>query len=777
MIFSAYSNKRLASFLLFWAISFTAWAQGQPVLNGRVTDSEGKPILGVRVEAHENGKRAFTDSSGAFTLRLSPGHYHLHFERKAYRAQELSIYFPETKRVAVQLSLTSIELAEVLLEETAFKRSEKNLSQTLIRINPKASDLSRFADLSTFLSEQPGVQALNTGVGIAKPIIRGMMGQRVAVFDEGIKQEGQQWGMDHGLEIDPFQASRIELIKGPAALQYGADAIGGVVRILPEAIPDSGWHGGFRSIYKSNNQHWGGALSTTYRKEHFFLIARYSRQRFSDFRVPATEFTYNSFILPITDNTLKNTAGELSSYKLQLGWQKPSYQGRFTYSFYDQIQGLYPGATGIPRALDVGTLGALRDINLPRQEIKHHKLSTNQNIKIGEHWLEWELGYQFNDRAERSIPHAHGFQTLDSSQTLGIGLQLHTLSSNLRYHWEQGNRRYYTGLNVQYQRNLQDGFEFLIPSFEGSQGGLFFLAQESLSEKWAWNGGLRYEWAQWQAGRTDIPWWQDPDSLALRSPSIDRYFGSVIGAAGLTFTPSPLHTGKLHLSRVWRAPLIAELASNGVHHGTFRHEQGDANLDAEQGWQIDAEWAYQRERFYLRLSPYYSYFQNYIFLRPSARFSRLPEAGQVYVYEQDPVVRTGAELWFDWHPISKLHFSNGLEYLYTYNLNTRLALPFTPPLGNLFSVAWEEEDWSLELKHQFAAAQNQVDRNEAETPAYHLFHATLSYQWEWLQSDWQLSISGQNLFNRAYLNHLSRYRLLNLPEQGRNIVVSLSLDF
>ena len=110
MIFSAYSNKRLASFLLFCALSFTAWAQqGQQALSGRVTDSEGKPILGVRVEAHENGKRAFTDSSGAFTLRLSPGHYHLHFERKAYRAQELSIYFPETKRVAVQLSLTSIE--------------------------------------------------------------------------------------------------------------------------------------------------------------------------------------------------------------------------------------------------------------------------------------------------------------------------------------------------------------------------------------------------------------------------------------------------------------------------------------------------------------------------------------------------------------------------------------------------------------------------------------------------------------------------------------------
>lgn len=774
MIFSISLTKgRLILLGLF--LAFTGLSQDLILIRGQVLDAQtGQPIAEVRITVHETEKSVLSNVDGRFELLLQKGHYHLHFERRSYRAQDLDLELTMAQNLSISLLPSAIELEELLIEDGLFNQNSREFSQQLTSLRTDLSNQSASVDLGVLLSKEPGVQALNTGVGISKPIIRGFTGNRVTVLDQGIKQEGQQWGMDHGLEIDPFQVQRMELVKGPAALQYGSDAIGGVLRILPDALPQKKWNFQLQSNYHSNNQAIGYSGSVAYRKGALSSGIRLSRRQYHDFRVPAEQFVYNSFVLPITDNTLKNTAGYLQSAQAYVAWNKEQYRARYRLSVYDQKQGLYPGATGVPRAFDVGNIGSTSDINLPFQQIRHYKLYSIQNVKIGNHWLEAELGYQWNDREERSLPHNHGFEELDSGATLALGLDLQSFQSNFRYRFHWQGQDFIAGLSQQWRQNRSAGFEYLIPDYSAFQSGLYLLSKGQRGEKLFWDGGLRWEFVNQNSPLSTALWWNNIDSIVDRSPAINRNFSNLAIAAGLVYLPSANWQFKLHLARSFRPPNVAELSSNGVHHGTFRHEVGDPGLDPELAWQGDLSLEFRTKELLLQVASYYYYFENYIFLRPTAQFSLLPEAGQLYVYQQAPIVQGGGEIYLDWHPWANLHLGNGAELLLNRNLNTQLPLPFSPPWSNLTSLKWEEDKWYLGLEWRYTWAQERVDRNEAATPNYHLFNLNLGFHWEWRNQEFQANAQLRNAFDTAYLRHLSRYRILNLPEQGRNLVIGLA---
>lgn len=776
MISSAYLNRIFLCIGLFFAgLSLSAQ---NATLQGQVLHlTNAQALAKVKVTVHETNQVSFTDSSGRFSLNLKKGHYHLHFEKPDFAAKDIDLVFNESKELTLFLSPTRIELSELLIEDSYLRMGSASNSKEVLAINPKGIEQGQNLDLGSLLESLPGVNMLNTGLGISKPVIRGFMGNRVAVIDQGIKQEGQQWGMDHGLEIDPFQAKRMEIVKGPAALQYGSDALGGALKILPDLAPKNRYEGSIQSVYHSNNNTIGLSAASSFKQGKFYSTLRVSHRQYQDFKVPAEQFVYNGFVLPITDGTLKNTAGQLSSANWNFAWQSNDYRARYLVSYYEQKQGLYPGATGVPRAYDVGQIGPSSDIAFPRQEIKHYKLFTLQNIRLADHWLELEGGFQRNDRAEQSIPHAHGFEELDSSATLALGLIQDSWQLNARYRVHLGDQEILLGTAQQMKLNKRDGFEYLIPNFETYQSGSFALSKGELSEKWHWDGGLRWEYKQVNSELSTSPWWANIDSIAVRSPAINRSFSNLAGAFGVSYKANPFWLFKAHMARSFRAPNIAELSSNGVHHGTFRHEQGSANLNPELAWQLDLQAEFQQETWLLRLSPYVYYFENFIFLSPSAQFSLLPEAGQLYRYQQAPVIQGGAELLLDWHPVKNLHVSNAAELLLNRNLNTNLPLPFSPPWNNRLSVNWETNIWQLGADWQWTLDQNQVDRNERRTPGYHLFALNFAYTKSWKLHQLTFNAAVQNLFNVSYLRHLSRYRILNLPEQGRNIILGFSYSF
>lgn len=767
---------------IFLFLLFPLWASAQFKVEGFIFDRETNlPIHQVELEIHETEQTCLTNLLGGFTLSLQKGNYHLHLLASGYEANDLDITIGKDTTFTIFLKPTFLELKEVLIEESSLKSIQRNSSLDVERINYNDAEKSIESSLAESLKKTPGIEAYNTGVGIAKPIIRGFTATRVSVYDQGVKQEGQQWGMDHGLEIDPFNVDRVEVIKGPGALQYGSDAIGGVVKLLPEALPDVGLKGSYTSLFKSNNNHFGNSIKLSFRKGDHFISGRLSHQQYEDFKVPADEFTYNGFTLPVVDNTLKNTAGNLISYRMTYGIHKRNYNLRFNASRYKQKVGIYSGAIGIPRAFDVGNIGSLSDIDVPYQNIVHTKLSGNLNARIGQNWLTTNIGYQYNEREEHSRPESHGLIRIEDGNTLSLALDLHTLSHNSRYNWKSKNLKYSLGIDQQFQRNFKSGWEYLIPDFASFRSGAFGLVEGKYNEQLNWNAGIRFDYGSIQSDQHLQPYFNDLDSLIERSPSIDRQFLNYALGYGLTFNPSEQWNVKLNLAKSFRMPVTAELASNGVHHGTFRHEVGNPDLDSEEGLQTDLGITYLQKDLYVKLTPFFNYFSNYIYLRPTGSFSSLPDAGQLYAYSQTEALHTGTEFFIEYHPIRSLHISSGMEYVHNLNLETNLPLPFTPPFSNLFSVEYDvmkskKLSWDITAEHRWAAAQNRTDRNELSTPSYQVFNFKTKVHFNLFSTKMSFGASILNAFNTAYLSHLSRYRILNLPEQGRNIVLNLNIQ-
>jgi iron complex outermembrane receptor protein len=250
------------------------------------------------------------------------------------------------------------------------------------------------------------------------------------------------------------------------------------------------------------------------------------------------------------------------------------------------------------------------------------------------------------------------------------------------------------------------------------------------------------------------------------------------------FRPSERWTLKWNQATYFRFPGPNELASNGVHHGVFRHELGNPNLRAEQGTQSDFSIEWENARRHVRFTPFFNYFFQYVYLDPTGQFSALPEAGQLYVYKQAPAWHWGGECLAETHPIKSLHIAATGAVVYTKNLQTGLPLPFIPPANVRLEVEYAPKfdkkvfrSPYLGVEVRAAADQNRVVRNEPATPGYFLLNAHLGFTLAWGKFSSQISLQAFNLLDRPYFHHLSRYRILNLPEAGRNFALQIKWDF
>lgn len=646
------------------------------------------------------------------------------------------------------------------------------------------------------IEKLPGISSINVGVGIAKPVIRGLSSNRIIVNHQGIKQESQQWGSDHGLEIDQFDVERVEIIKGPASLQYGSDGLGGVINIMPEKmLPKNSFKGSVLGLYKTNNDHWGGSMKLGVNLSNWFASARYSVQDFADYQVPSNTFTYNDFDLPILNNRLKNTAGNEANLSLSAGVNKNWGITRLHYSHYSLNAGLFSGAVGVPRSYTLTHDGNYRDIDVPQQKVDHYRLSLNQIIYLGANHLSFDLGFQRNLRKEFSEPEFHSIplsQLEDPNDKLAIELLLETFSMAAHYeHVFPSSLKSIYGINAQWQKNKREGFEYLLPDFRTFRGGVYSIAEKELTEDWVINGGARLD-----IGKNDTEFfqqyiWNSNESIvdSLVSVSTDDYFFNWSASLGtnVSFLENKWSL-KANLGKSFRVPYPAETVSNGIHHGTFRHEVGTPDLRSEHGYQLDLGAYWQYADFGGSLSFYFNYFDNYIYLGPTfpARFSRLPEAGQIFQYRQDDAIYTGFELQWDWNISGNLELSQAADFVQSYNPKTKLALPFTPQpsIKNSLSYTPFKNDWLtdsyLELGYEWhlpASGTFRIDRSESPTPAYHLLNLAMGTDLSFGKQEVSVKLQVQNLMNNSYLSHLSRYRIINVPEQGRNFILSLKIPF
>ncbi len=635
------------------------------------------------------------------------------------------------------------------------------------------------------LEKLPGISSINTGVGISKPVIRGMSFNRVIVNEYGVKQEGQQWGIDHGLEIDQYNVEEVEIVKGPVSLLYGSEGIGGVINILKPKIKTGNYFNSDVFLnYRSNNDTYGSSLLLEGAKKSLFGRVRITVQQYGDYKVPANEFTYNSYKLPILDNRLKNTAGKELNFSFFSGVRKKWGTTSVYISRYGQKAGFFSGAFGIPRAYQLTNDGDKRNINLPYQNIQHYKVISNTTIFIKKSTLDIDAGYQKNTREEHSPPDYHDYGPKPEG-SLALKLILNTSSIHFRVktilmkNWQIS-----YGLSGQIQQNKRGGYEFLIPEYKAKQIGMFFLNEIKINPRLYGLIGMRGDWAKQTIQKTLLPIYDTSLNITgytQRSPLINRNYFNFSGAMGLAFQITEKHELKYNIGTAYRVPGAPELTSNGVHHGTFRHEMGDSTLNTERGYMQDIGFNSKTKKIKLSLSPFSYYFTNYIYLSPSAKFSPLADAGQIYQYTEAPVWMNGVEYYISFPLTKRFNILNSLEYVWNKNLKSNLPLPFTPPFSILGELGYKHvlsgrlKENQIAATGQYFSAQNRVDRNEIITPGYFLININYSATLKLGKQKLTLYIIARNITNQKYINNMSRYRTLNLPEQGFNFSVMIRL--
>ena len=690
-------------------------------------------------------------------------------------------------------SIKSMLLPDVVVTESYQQRQAKKSALTVEVIEQDFLRKHFTGNFMQAMENIPGVQAMDIGSGFSKPMIRGMGFNRIAVLENGIKQEGQQWGADHGLELDAFNIGTVNVLKGPSSLLYGSDAMGGVIDITSPPVPSVDMlFGDVTLLGKSVNGTLGGSFMLGIKKSFWYAQVRYSEQHFGDYRIPTDTIVYLTQKMPVYGRKLKNTAGIERNIGFFAQYQRQRYKANYSVSNVYQKTGFFPGAHGIPDVSRVEDDGDSRNMELPYSKVNHLKVTTLQQYAWEKLVLSGDFGFQNNHREEWSVFHTHyGSQPVpEKDPDKELAFNLNTLSASVKVRfigsssWEHA-----LGWDGQHQRNDISGYSFLLPEYYRSTTGLLWLTTYKPNNVISVSGGMRYDYGYIHISSHEDAYLADylrkqgydeeqVEHYKWNSHAVKKKFGDYSFSLGLVWTPSERHMVKANVGRSFRLPGANELAANGVHHGTFRHEQGDTNLKSEQGWQMDASYNLRYNGFSISVSPFVSWFSNYIFLRPTGEWSVLPHAGQIYRYTGAEALFAGTEATIDIHFLRSFNYRISGEYVYTYNCDEHIPLSFSPPFSMRNTLTWQRKQVMLYAEWQSIARQNRVDRNEDRTPGVNLFHlgGSLNIPIRGNQAI-EITLTARNIFNTRYYNHPSFYRKVEIPEPGRNFQLLIKIPF
>jgi iron complex outermembrane receptor protein len=653
------------------------------------------------------------------------------------------------------------------------------------------------------LSRLPGVNSIEIGAGQSKPMIRGLSFNQVAVVEQGLKHQGQEWGIEHGLEVDQYAVERAEIVKGPSSLKYGSDAIGGIIDLVHYKKPLKQTYGGDVSLsYKSNNHSMGGSLSAFVRPNNWYYLLRATWVEYGDFRVPTDTVDIRGFQVDLDNNRMRNTAGHEWNMNTTIGFEDDKIDNRLIVSLVNARTGFFASAHGIePRQVDTALHDrSNRDILQPFHTIQHLKVQDRLIWKGPVNWSV-DVGYQRNFRQEWSQYVSHGYMPPNFPENMPFPEDLereflkHTGGMNLMAYSNENKRLYWEGgVNAEMQGNSISGRGFIIPAFQQIQWGIFGMVRYKIRENQTIQGGLRYDWGwiqteeyrDWYASPVETPtgdtvWINLSRTNSSYGNDLERRFSSISGSIGYTLEWEQWLI-KVNLGKGFRMPIAKELAANGVNYHRFSFEVGDPNLRPEQSYQLDLSLEYTNPRFALGLNPYFNYFSNYIYLNPTPEFDRLyGEGNQIFEYSEAEVFRFGAELHAHYDLFKFLELGVIADFVYAEQLSGEkkgFGLPFTPPARGLFNVKWKPKSTKklrnsyLSIDWAFAATQNRIVPPEDPTPAYQLIHFSAGTDLMIGKVPVGLQLQVRNVLNTYYFNHTSIYRIINAPEPGRNIMLS-----
>ncbi len=717
--------KLIFKTLLFLAISST---HAQNNLRGTVTDkATSESIAFANIYLPELEKGNTTDENGFFKIENIPsGTYKIIVSFIGYETQSLSLKIPYSEALLIILVPSAIEMKEVIISTPFHKLQSENVmkveQEKIAELKAKGA-----INLSDGLSNIAGVESVTTGVSIGKPVIRGLSSNRVLVYTQGVRLENQQFGDEHGLGLSDFGIESVEVIKGPASLLYGSDALGGVLYLNPEKYAAANTSSGDLSVnYFSNTQGFNTNAGYKASGDTFKFIFRGGIAEHSDYKT--------------NDYRVTNTRFREQDFKTALGYQISKFKTELRYNVNNSN-------LGIPE--DIGIQSKQATPLTPFQNITNHVFSSKSVVFFNGSRLDINMGLLYNDRKE--------FEKLIEPS---LHMKLKTFNYDVKYNLpELGKFETIVGVQGMNQTNTNYGEETLIPNASTNDFGVLAVSH------------IHFEKADVQLGARF-----DNRAIDVLN-SIQPKFNSFNGSFGVKTNIVEHITARLNLATGFRAPNLAELTSDGVHEGTNRYEVGNPDLKNEQNFQTDLSLEFKNEHIELFANAFYNIINNYIFLSPSG--SNIDNT-QVYDYVQADANLYGGELGlhFHPHPLDWLHIESSFETV-TGKQKNDSYLPLIPAnsLNNTIRVefkdGWMDEGYAF-IKLNTTFDQNNVSAFETSTPGYNLLSAGTGGTIKILDHNLSISISGNNLTNKEYINHLSRLKPEGIYNIGRNISIGLN---
>jgi iron complex outermembrane receptor protein len=561
------------------------------------------------------------------------------------------------------------------------------------------------------------------------------------VYSQGVRIENQQFGDEHGLGLNDAGVESVEVIKGPASLLYGSDALGGVLYFNPEKFADAHtFKANFSQKLFSNTLGSNTSLGLKTSTDNWKFSARGSYNTHSDYTIP-------------DDDRITNTRYNESDFKTGIGFSNAKFSSVFRYNF-NKLD------LGIPEN-GVAEQTTSKKTDYPKQGVFNHLLSWNSIVYLKNSKVDVDLGYIDNDRSE-----------FEDSNVAVLHMKLRTFNYDAKFHLPKfGKVESILGVQGMHQTNTNSGEEYLIPDATTNDFGVF----GTFNYEWKSNviqAGLRYDNRKINTSAFGIP--GEEGSF----DAINKSYDSFNAALGYKTKWQENLTFRLNVASGFRAPNLAELTSNGVHEGTNRYEIGNANLKTEQNIQTDVNLEYNTDHFEFFVNGFYNHINHYIYAAPAGT---VLDGNEVFDYIQNNAMLFGGEIGFHIHPhpLDWLHLESSFENV-TGKKENGDYLPLIPAnnWNNTIRTEFNIKKWltdgfaTLNVTHTFN--QDQVSGFETKSNDYTLVNLGFGGKVHMGKTAFDINLNGNNLFNKTYIAHLSRLKTDGIPNIGRTIVFGLN---
>ncbi len=775
---------------------------------GVIVDESNQPLPGATIVIKENGAGAATDASGRFQLKsLCSGNYTVEIKFIGYVTQRVNFNTSNSDLGTISLKPEERILKEVVVEEK--KIDQIDPTSNYAQLSGKTLEATRGKTLGEALQNMTGVTSIQTGPAIFKPVIHGVHSQRILILNNGIRQEGQQWGAEHAPEIDPFIATNVTVIKDAGAIKYGTDALGGVVIVTPADLPTTpGLGGEFHLIGNTNG--WGGTTSGT-------LEGGLNGHDGWGWRVQGTAKKFGDS--QAADYNLSNTGFQEFNYSASAGYHEESKGIELFYSHFTTRIGILRGsavgsADDLAAALDREppqyTEPFTYDVLQPRQEVSHNLIKLNGHILKGDHRFNFQYGFQHNQREEYDFRKG----SLKDVPALAYNLYTHTID----FEWEttrKNSRVSCRGINGMLQDNRKiDGTQNIpfIPNFTNYSAGFFWIEKFSIA-RWNLQAGARYDFRYYDVAGFDY-------QNQLYKSNLD--FHNISGTIGATYAINEQSSFTSNLGSTWRPPNVAELYSLGTHQCAAAIEYGlllnektnevtdinSINFKTEQALKWVNTYRIQKGRLSAELSGYINYIFNYIYLKPRGVTQNLRGIFPYFRYTQTDASFIGADFSAIYQLTHEFKINSKISLLRAKDETNNDYLIFIPSNRYEVSLRYDrplKSNWKnlfAEVRVKYVAHQSRAPRvvsvSEINTakeggidllendnrnfdfvaapPAYALLSVSTGISHTMGKSMLDIRLSAENLTNESYREYTNRMRYY-ADDVGRNVTLAVKLSF